>query len=454
MINDASVENSSFKDPDTVVFTKDNEIYRQINNTYKDNYEHLMNSGLYKFLTDKGLLINHVEVEDNISYKIIKPEKVFISYPWEWSFSQLKNAALTTLTIQKISLKYDMSLKDANCYNIQFRGSNAVLIDTGSFEKYVEGQPWAAYKQFCENFLAPLLLMAYKDVRLNSLLTTNINGLPLDLVSKLLPCSTYFDINILMHIHLHAKMQNVIGSSHKRKLSVNISKQSQIALSDSLTKLINKLNPRVAKTEWGNYYDFTNYNDASFDHKKKIILEYKNIVNPAKVWDFGANTGVFSRIFKESANEILSLDIDPAAVERNYICSSSKQEENIFPLVFDLTNPSPAVGFNNCERKTLTQRAENVDLVMALALIHHLRITYNIPFYKMRDYFSKIAPYLIIEFVEKKDSQIQKMLLNRKDIFEDYNMKNFEEEFTKRYEILNKTQIDGSCRFMYLMRKI
>ena len=453
MINNLVLENSSFKDPDAAVFICNGEIYRKINYQYKESYDHLMSSGLYQFLIEKKLLVNHVEVEnkDDTAYKTIKPEKVFISYPWEWSFSQLKDAALTTLKIQKIALEYGMSLKDANCYNIQFGSGKPVFIDTSSFEKYINGQPWTAYKQFCENFLAPLLLMSLKDIRLNSLLTTNINGIPLDLVSKLLPFSTFFNLKVLMHIHLHAKMQNVIGSNHKKKFSIKVEKYSQIAIINDLISLIKKLKLRDYRTEWVNYYNFTNYKEESFEHKKKIILEYKNLVNPAKVWDFGANTGEFSRLFKNCAGEIVSLDIDPLAIEENYL--RAKEENNILPLVFDLTNPSPAVGWDNCERLTLVQRAENVDLVMALALIHHLRITYNIPFYKMCNYFSKIAPYLIIEFVNKNDSQIKKMLLNRKDIFDDYSIENFEQEFSKVYEIKNKTVIKNTNRIMYLMRK-
>jgi len=187
---------SSFRDPSGFLFYENDTIYRQINQYYKENYDFLINSGLYKTLVDSEQLIPHEEVNikpfnPNTSYKIIKPEKIpFISYPYEWCFSQLKNAALTTLDIQKTAMKYDMTLKDCSSYNIQFHNGKAILIDTLSFEKYVEGQIWKGYRQFCQHFLAPLALMSQKDIRLNQLLRIYLDGIPLDLTSKLLPLRT------------------------------------------------------------------------------------------------------------------------------------------------------------------------------------------------------------------------------------------------------------------------
>ena len=456
MNNNQTLELSSFKDRDAQVYFEDNVLYRRIYNSYKADYDVLITSGLYRKLTELGLLVEHIEIEnfsDEI-YKIIKPEEVFITYPWEWSFSQLKSAAIATLEIQKTALEYGMSLKDANCYNIQFNGNKPLLIDTTSFEVYKDGEPWVAYKQFCENFLAPLALMAYTDISLNKLLISNINGIPLDLASKLLPLKTKFNFGLLFHIHMHSKMQNKYNDTNKKQTNLKISKNSQLALLDSLINCINNIKLPGYKTEWEDYYNFTNYSDESFEEKKDIILDYKNIISPKVIWDFGANTGVFSRLFADTADKILALDIDPLAVEKNYKITLKNNESNIIPMVFDLANPSPAVGWNNQERVNLLSRAKNVDLVLALALIHHLRITYNIPFSKMAEYFSQIAPYLIIEFIEKDDSQIQKMLLNREDVFDDYNEENFESAFSKKYTIIKKNKITNTKRVLYLLREI
>ena len=454
--NNSEVEYSSFKDKDAAICYIDNEVYRKINYSYKSNYDKLMNSGLYDALVKEGLLIPHKEVDcdENNVYKIIKPNKVLITYPWEWSFSALKDAAIATLNIQIKALEYGMSLKDANCFNIQFYEGCPTLIDTTSFEEYKEGYPWVAYKQFCENFLGPLALMAYKDIHLNTLLITNINGIPLDLIVKLLPKKVFFNLGLFLHLKLHASFQTKYSNTKKKEVNVKISKSQEINMLKDLVRCVENIKLKNIKTEWKDYYDITNYSEETFSQKHKIIDKWRDKIKPNKVWDFGANSGEFSRIFKDCAQEIVSSDIDVMAVENNYLEMKQNNEKNIIPIVYDLVNPSPSIGWNNGERLNLKSRIGNVDLSLALALIHHLRITYNIPFEYIRDYFCEISPYLIIEFVEKEDSQIQKMLMNREDVFDDYNVDTFEKIFSEKYEISEKLRLGSSKRIMYLMRKL
>jgi len=204
---------ASFRDPSGFLFTRQGVLYRQVNQAYQPHYDKLLNSGLYDKLVKAGLLIPHEEVgvepaEPSLAYKVLRPERVdFISYPYEWSFSQLQDAALATMAIQKLALDAGMVLKDSSAYNIQFYRGRPVLIDTLSFEAYREGEPWVAYRQFCQHFLAPLSLMAYTDVRLNQLLRIYIDGVPLDLAVRLLPGRTRFDLGLATHIHLHAVAQ-------------------------------------------------------------------------------------------------------------------------------------------------------------------------------------------------------------------------------------------------------
>ena len=211
-------EPSSFRDPSGFLFYSDKTLYRQINQSYKDDYEHLMTSGLYEKLVESHLLVPH-ETSDVVApiynkdkfYKIIKPSIIpFVSYPYEWSFSQLKQAALATLEIQSIAMDFGMTLKDSSAYNIQFNGCKPVLIDTLSFEMYKEGDIWKAYKQFCSHFLAPLALMAHKDIRLSQLLRNYVDGIPLDMASALLPTKMFLSYSLLAHIHAHAKSQKHI----------------------------------------------------------------------------------------------------------------------------------------------------------------------------------------------------------------------------------------------------
>ena len=212
---------SSFRDPDGFLFLHDGCVYRQVNKIFKSSFEQFLESGLYEALVDKRYLLPHIDVTDSViprrsdCFKLILPQQLaFISYPYEWSFSQLKDAALLTLRIQMIALKYGFSLKDASAYNVQFQDGKPIFIDTLSFEPYIEGTPWSGYQQFCRHFLAPLALMSYVDIDLSKLLISHIDGIPLQLASKLLPLRTHFNYSMQVHLHLHAKMQkNILGRS-------------------------------------------------------------------------------------------------------------------------------------------------------------------------------------------------------------------------------------------------
>jgi len=447
----------SFRDPSGFLFNKDGFIFRQINRIYKKDYDHLISSGLYDALINSELLIPHEEINEkrlsDNAYKIIKPELIpFVSYPFEWSFSQLKNAAKTTLEIQKKSMEYGMSLKDSSVYNIQFRKGKPIFIDTLSFERYNEGQPWVAYKQFCQHFLAPLALMSKKDIRLNKLFQIYLDGIPLDLASSLLPYGTRFTFSLLSHIHLHAKSQKHYAGKTANTKGRKISRLSFMGLIDSLESAVRKMRWRHQQTEWGDYYESTNYLPDTHEHKKKIVDQFLEIINPKTVWDLGANTGLFSRIASNRGIQTISFDIDPVAVEKNYLDSEKNNESNILPLLLDLTNPSPGIGWQNRERMSLAERGP-VDTVFALALIHHLAISNNLPFAKIAEFFSETCDFLIIEFILKDDSQVQRLLSTREDIFPDYTQKAFESEFENFFLIKETVKINNSLRILYLMEK-
>jgi hypothetical protein len=460
MISSNKQLGASFRDPSGFLFTRDGNIYRQVNQSYVEEYRRLMESGLYEKLVKARFLVPHTEVDipapdPSIGYKIIQPERIpFISYPYEWAFSQLKDAALATLSLQKRALKFEMSLKDASAYNIQFQNGKPLLIDTLSFEIYQEGQPWVAYRQFCQHFLAPLSLMAYVDIRLGQLLRVYIDGVPLDLASELLPTRTRFNFGLLTHIHLHASAQRrYAGAAVKQPAAgKGMSKQSMVGLIESLESTVKKLNWKPAGTEWGNYYEITNYSDAAFEHKKELVSKWLDQSNPGSVWDLGANTGVFSRLASRREIPTVSFDIDPAAVEQNYRQVKSSKERNILPLVLDLTNPSPAMGWHNRERESFSGRAP-AGMIFALALIHHLAISNNVPFLQLVDFFHDLGQWLIIEFVPKSDSQVQKLLASRLDIFDHYTRDDFENVFRQRFDVIEAVQVQESERFIYLMRR-
>lgn len=429
-----------------------------MNKIYQEHYDHLMESGLYKTLVRDQLIIPHeedytIEFVDDSVYKIIKPEIIpFISYPYEWCFSQLKTAALTTLRIQKLALEFDMSLKDGSAYNIQFMAGKPLLIDTLSFEKYCEGEPWIAYRQFCQHFLAPLVLMAFTDIRLNQLLRTYIDGIPLDLTSALLPFKTRLKFSVFSHIHVHAAAQKRYGDKPANKNNRKLSRTGLLAIIDNLESTIRKLQWNPGGTEWGTYYDNTNYSDEAINHKKEFICGCLDQIKPKSVWDLGANTGVFSLLAAKRNILTISFDIDSAAVEKNYLNCLKNGEQNVLPLLLDLTNPSPSIGWENAERMSFLERGP-ADMVLALALVHHLAISNNVPLNRIAQLFSGLCKFLVIEFVPKSDSQVQRLLATREDIFPNYTQQEFESKFTKYFAILRSTNINDSERTLYLLQK-
>lgn len=450
---------ASFRDPSGFLFQQDGVIYRQVNLVYKDDYDHLMDSGLYQALVDDNLLIPHEEVSieppvPEIAYKIIKPEMIpFISYPYEWCFSQLRDAALTTLKIQRKALEFGMTLRDSSAYNIQYKSGRPIFIDTLSFGKYREGQPWVAYRQFCQHFLAPLALMSYKDIRLSQLLSIYIDGLPLDLTGCLLPWHTRLRFSLLSHIHLHARSQKHFADKPINVGQHRMSRYAFLGILNSLESTVKKLKWQPGGTEWADYYQDTNYSPQAFEHKKTIVAGFLDRVRPATVWDLGANVGIFSRLASDRGIPTVSFDVDPAAVEKNYLDCVARGDTSILPLVIDLTNPSPGIGWENKERMSLKERGP-ADAVLALALVHHLAISNNVPLSKIAGFLSDISHWLIIEFVPKNDSQVQRLLATREDIFPDYTRQAFEQEFSRYFTVEDSSAMMESQRTLYLMRRV
>lgn len=452
---------SSFRDPAGFMFESDGVLYRQINRAGAEDYEQLMASGLYGYLITRGWLIPHQEVEidppqPESAFRVIAPERVpFVSYPYEWSFSQYRDAALLTLDVMLAAVEHDMILKDASAYNVQFHKGGPLLIDTLSFAPYTEGQVWAGYRQFCQHFLAPLLLMARRDIRFSQLMKVHIDGIPLDLASRLLGRRSWARPGILMHLHLHARAQaRYAGSEESRQRSKPraLSKTGLVGIVSGLKSLIAGLEWAPAGTEWGDYYQATNYSEDAFAAKRRLIERLLDDIKPRTVWDLGGNTGVFSRIASARGIDTVCFDIDPAAVEINYRQVQKSGEKTLLPLLMDLTNPSPALGWAGRERDALHQRGP-VDCAMALALIHHLAISNNVPLGTVANYFARLCSHLIIEFVPKTDSQVKRLLSSREDIFDAYHEDGFEQAFSSAFEIIESVPVEGTERRLYHLRR-
>ena len=455
-----SRELGSFRDPSGFVFTLDGGLYRQVNATFSEHYRRLLASGLYDELVRDRLIVPHEEVPVRLpdappAAAVLKPEYVpFISYPYEWCFSQLKAAALLTLELQRRALARGMVLRDASAYNVQFQGTHPIFIDTLSFGTYVEGTPWSAYRQFCQHFVAPLALMAHAHHSLGDLARSHINGVPLDLACGVLPVRCRFKPGLLMHLYAHGRAAASTQSAQSPRAAGSMTRTAMLGLIDSLERTVQNLVWKPAATLWSTYASHMNYSEAAQEHKRRIVGEMIDTVSAASplrtVWDLGANSGTYSRLASATADHVISFDGDSAVVDCLFR-QSREDRSGILPLVQDLTNPSPAIGWNHDERRSLLQRGP-ADLVLALALVHHLTISGNVPLEWVATFFRRSCRYLIIEFVPREDSQVQGMLALREEV-SDYTPHAFERSFNAHFTILRSVVIPGTDRTMYLMER-
>ncbi len=448
---------ASFRDPSGFLFVRDGAVHRQINESYRHHYDRLVGSGLYEHLVRAELLIAHEETPRvappaDGAYKVIRPEQLdFVSYPYEWCFSQLKDSAMTTLRVQRAALDFGMTLKDASAYNVQLHRGQPVFIDTLSFEEYREGEPWVAYRQFCQHFLGPLALMSRVDVRLSQLLRVFIEGVPLELCSKLLPLHSWLSPALMTHLHLHAAAERRARPSRSATQRHVVSRTGMLGILASLEAGVRRLRWKPGDTIWSNYYSETNYSSLAQSQKQALVRGFLGKLAPRSVWDLGANTGVFSRIAASDGALVVSFDLDAATVETNYRACRANQDTRVLPLVLDLANPSAGIGWANRERSSIFDRGRP-DVVLALALVHHLAISNNVPLVELAEFFWSLGGSLIIEFVPKSDSQVQRMLVTREDVFPDYTQAVFEREFGERFDISHSTPINGTESTLYLMR--
>jgi ribosomal protein L11 methylase PrmA len=448
-------EPSSFRDPAGFLYRREGQLLRQVAHGHAADWQHFLDSGLYARLIGQGRLIEHEpvgieEAFDDAAWAVLRPRQLdFISYPYEWTFGQLKDAALLTLDAQAAALAAGMSLRDASAYNVQFEGSRPILIDALSFGRRPEGEPWIAYRQFCQHFLAPLALMALRDVRLGLLLREHVDGVPLDLATRLLPASSRLRLGLATHLHLHARAQ-----SRSAEAKPDAGRRPQLstarleALIASLRSTIDGLRWQPAGTVWADYGETSSYSETAAASKRRLVAQLMADGGGRWAWDLGANTGAFSRLAAEKGYRVISLDGDPAAAERNYRQLKADGRTDVLPLVIDLANPSPALGWAHAERMSLVARA-NADVVIALALVHHLAIGNNVPLSRLSAFFARLGRQLVVEFVPKSDPRVTAMLAWREDVFADYTLDGFRSAFAPDWQLTDEQPIADSTRVLF-----
>ena len=449
----------SFRDPSGRVYVHEGRILRSIGESYSPHWERAVSSGLLKALTETGRLVSYMDIPAlPDSWKSVEVEKIpFISYPYEWSFEQLRAAALLTLDIQKECLSRGMSLKDASAFNVQFQGARPLFIDLLSFECREPTAPWQAYRQFCMHFLAPLALYS-RTPELSRLSSLWIDGIPLNCAWKLLPWRSALSPGLQIHLHLHAKAEKKHGDAQKaveKVKKMTVSTQALIDLADSLTRTIEALPAPGSPGEWTEYYCDTNYSQKAEQAKADIVSTSAARAGGALGMDLGANTGKFSRILAEHFSYVIAADIDAQAVGKHYSNLIAGGAQNILPLVLDLSNPSPAIGWACSERFSWMQRTK-ADFICALALTHHLFFTYGIPWDRQAAFFAEcLTPggHLVVEFVPPDDSQVRRLLAARDDVFADYHLEGMRKAFSSHFTELSVNPLPESQRCLLEFKK-
>jgi hypothetical protein len=448
---------ASFRDPAGFIFYQNDEIYRHISPTYYQEYKKFKALGLYQELSDKGYLIPFEEIQKESTPDgealIIKPRKVpFISYPYEWTFGQLKEAAKLTLEIQKIALQYGLQLKDASSYNIQFIGSKPVFIDTLSFESWTGDVMWKAYKQFCQHFLAPLTICSFCDPRMKSLFVSNLDGIPLDLAKRLIPKKAYLSPSRFLHLWLHENFQKFKKPERAeittRASSLKQPSSSAFGLVESLLSSFKHLKRKQEKSVWKAYYKGDSYQEKDFEEKKSIISKLLFNLKPKMLWDLGSNEGLLTEIVAEHCQYSLAFDLDLTCIETMYDRLRMQRNKIILPLHMDIANPSPGIGWESRERAGLIERGP-CDVAMALALIHHLIVSSNIPLNKVVDFFKKTCTHLIIEYVPPSDPKFRQICQTNPHDFSFFTEEAFVIAFSESFILKSRIPIGQSSRVLY-----
>jgi hypothetical protein len=346
-----------------------------------------------------------------------------------------------------------MTLRDASAFNIQFAAGRPILIDTSSFGIAEQGRPWIAYRQFCEQFLAPLAVMAYVDPRLARLSQLNVEGVPLDLAVRLLPRRARLRPSLLLHLFLHARAQRRFSGGAAPERRRDVSSRALRGLLESLRTAVSHL-PAPRRTGTWSEYDatMTHYSDEASSAKASAVSTLLDEIVPRTAWDLGANVGRYSRIATEKGIDVVAFDLDHDAVDANYRRVREDGDERLLPLVLDLTAPSPAIGWANRERMALAERGP-ADVVLALALIHHLAIANNVPLPRIASFLASLGRYAVVEFVPKDDVMVAALLRDREDIFPDYSPDGFVDAFTTVFELRRTIPIADSSRVLYLFAR-
>jgi hypothetical protein len=458
----ATLEPGSFRDPDSRVFYAGDAVYRALSADGLDDYRALQQAGL---LEDPRIVATELVGDaPELGVPLVKEttgvlrhERIpFVSYPYEWTFSMLKDAALLQLDLLLAALEHDLVLKDSTPYNVQFRGARAVFVDVGSFERLRPGEPWAGYRQFCMLYLYPLLLQALKGVRFQPWLRGSLEGITATEMRGLMSVRDRFRRGVPTHVFLHARLERRYadrgGEVRDDLRRAGFRKALIVANARKLRRLVERLRWDPPAGVWTAYGERNSYSDADVARKEDFVREATRACAPGLVWDIGANNGRYSRLAAEHAHTVVAIDADQGPLELLYRELRDEGDERILPLTIDLADPSPGLGWRGLERGALGDRGRP-DLVLALALVHHLTIAANVPVREVVGWLAGLGSALVVEFPTREDPMVQRLLApKREGLHPDYELGHFERCLAEAFTIDRSERLGSGTRVLFLAR--
>lgn len=461
-----TLERGSFRDPESRVFYSGGDVYRSLSAEGLEDFRAVAATGFWeKFQADGSIVATELvegtadlpETMVKQSAGVLRHERIpFVSYPYEWPFSMLKRAALLQLDLTLAALEEDMILKDATPYNVQFKGSKPVFVDVGSFERVREGEPWAAYRQFCMLYLYPLLLQSVKDFDPRALLRGNIDGITPAQMRRLVSFRDRFRKGFYLNVFLHAKLEAKHGDRGKEVKDevkkAGFKKELIVANVRRMRKLVAGLEWDPPPGVWVAYGERNSYSDDDARRKDEFIREVATSQRWGLTWDIGCNNGRYSRIAAEGSDHVLSVDYDQGPIELLHRTLDEEGDEKILTLTMNLADPSPGLGWRGVERKPLPDRGKP-DLLLALALIHHVTIAANVPVQEFVDWLATLETSLVIEFPTREDVMVRTLLgPKREGLHPDYERENFERLLAEKFDIERSERLESGTRLLYFAR--
>lgn len=454
-------DGGSFRDPCGKIYRgAAGEVYRATDQKTTDTLNTLLAQPFHQKwrATDDIIATDPADITIDDWHGVFRhPPLPFISYPYEWPFSMLRDAALLQLRLQQEALENGWTFKDATPYNIQWRGTRPVFIDTASLIPAAPGAPWSAHRQFCTLYLYPLLIAAHRGISHTGILRAHLDGLSAQQAARYFPGLQRFKKGVPAHILFPAAVQRRLAAAPPKPPKTPPtahrpqSPTTQFGLLHGLRQTLLALRPPAASTEWSDYATQHSYSPSDYEAKKQFVQQIAAARPRRLVWDLGANTGDFALLCTPHADHVVAADGDEQAIERLYLKQRKKAKntaDNLIPLIQNVANFSPAQGFAGQERRAFDHR-EPPQLILCLALVHHLRISANIPMPLFLDWLRATDAEAIVEYVDRDDNMTQRLLQNKQESYPDYNRTAFRAQLLARFTIAAEKPLKQGTRILY-----